>query len=230
MCFSPQHGTGGMYVRLWCWRSLSLWRLCHWVTARRPAHSAASPTIARAQLTSWEENGVRDARRRAAGSCAGWRGRTERRHNTLLLHRLVCQPSPAQPSPAVRTQDIMNNAAYHQHSFNYNPRRYLVVNDDAPTLSKHKSGILGWVIHIFSLFVFGGTVFWFSYSQCHTQNRYFTFKRVLFAFKWAMVQFWSCCWRNHFPNDNVNVNTPLNWKQEKSLVSKFDCSLYIISV
>ena len=57
-------------------------------------------------------------------------------HNTLLLHRLVCQPSPAQPSPAVRTQDIMNNAAYHQHSFNYNPRRYLVVNDDATNTIK----------------------------------------------------------------------------------------------
>ena len=43
---------------------------------------------------------------------------------------------PAQPSPAVRTQDIMNNAAYHQHSFNYNPRRYLVVNDDATNTIK----------------------------------------------------------------------------------------------
>ena len=135
---AAQHG--GMYVRLWCWRSLSLWRLCHWVTARRPAHSAASATIARAQLTSWEENGVRDARRRAAGSCAGWRGRTERRRTTHCCSIVSCaspaQPSPAQPSPAVRTQDIMNNAAYHQHSFNYNPRRYLVVNDDATNTIK----------------------------------------------------------------------------------------------
>lgn len=49
-------------------------------------------------------------------------------HNTVLLHRLV-----SRPSPAVRTQDIMNNATYHQHSFNYNPRRYLVVNDDTNT-------------------------------------------------------------------------------------------------
>ena len=73
-------------------------------------------------------------------------------HNTVLLHRLV-----SRPSPAVRTQDIMNNATYHQHSFNYNPRRYLVVNDDTNTNTiKTRVRYPGWVLDIFSLCLLRG--------------------------------------------------------------------------